>query len=293
MSSEQTPNDHVPPPEEQGSFFGVIIHSFFIIPFLIAVFCVLLFTAVKMLTSEKQSPYDLIEDVKVGGLTKRWQAAFELSKILANPKLIPQDARFKAELINAFEHSVNDDERVRQYLALAMGRSGDPEFFGPLTAHLGEEKETNLYAIIYALGMLRDKRAVPVLKEYINHPTARLRSAAVVSLGNIADPSAKEILKKALTDPEPNVQWGSAISLAQMGDDSGKGILAQLLDRTYLAKFPEVDLQEQNHLILAAIAATTNLKDPELLNILRKLATTDQNMKVRAAALELVNKIQK
>ena len=92
------------PPEEK-SFFGIIVHSFFVIPFLIAVLCVLLFTAITLLTKEQQTVYDYLEDVKVGGSTKRWQAAFELSKILANPDLIPKEERFAAQLISAFKKS--------------------------------------------------------------------------------------------------------------------------------------------------------------------------------------------
>lgn len=275
-----------PDPEaKKESFFGVIIHSFFIIPFLIAVFCVLLFAAVRLLTSENQTVYDLLEDVKTGGVTKRWQAAFELSKILANGPLTPQDQRFTDELISAFRHSEHDDDRVRQYLALAMGRSGKSEFFSVLTEKLSKEKEENLYAIIYALGMLRDPRAVAQLKPFAEHPQARLRSVTVASLGQIGDPGAKEILKKTLSDPEPNVEWGSAISLAQMGDQSGKHILAQLLNRKYLAKFPQVDTQEQTHLVLAAIDAAAKLNDPQLNQQIAQLAVQDANMKVRAAAM--------
>ena len=65
-----------PQEEKEKSFFSVIIHSFFVIPFLIAVFCVLLFTAVHLLTSEQQTVYDFLNDVKVGGATKRSQAPF-------------------------------------------------------------------------------------------------------------------------------------------------------------------------------------------------------------------------
>ena len=56
---------------DEKSFFGIIVHSFFIIPFLIAVFCVLLFVAMRVLTLEQHSAYDYLEDVKTGGLSKR------------------------------------------------------------------------------------------------------------------------------------------------------------------------------------------------------------------------------
>ncbi|HBO97359.1 MAG TPA: hypothetical protein DD648_04940, partial [Candidatus Omnitrophica bacterium] len=85
------------------------------VPFLIAVFCVLLFTAVYLLTKEQHSVYDFLTDIKTGGLTKRWQGAFELSKILADPRFVPQEERFFSGLIGAFEHARGDDDRIRQY----------------------------------------------------------------------------------------------------------------------------------------------------------------------------------
>lgn len=275
---------------EKGSpFFRVIVHSFFVIPFLIAVFCLLLFTAIHLLTSEKRTVYDYLEDVKTGGLTKRWQAAFELSKILANPDLIPGDERFTHELINAFEQARDDDPRVRQYLALAMGRTGHAEFLNPLLKGLQDEKEENLPAVIYALGMLGHKGAASRLYAYMEHPLARIRSITVAALGNLADPDSKDIIRKGLADSEPNVQWGAAVALAHMGDAAGKDILRRMLNREYLSNFSEVDAHEQDNLVIMAIEAAARLEDPLLNDQIRQLSQTDQNMKVRAAALRTVS----
>lgn len=286
------PEIKTPPTDgkEEKSFFGIIVHSFFIIPFLIAVFAVLLFTAVNLLTRERQTAYDYLEDVKVGGLTKRWQAAFELSKILANPRMVPLEERFREELAQAFRKSKGDDPKVRQYLALAMARTGHRNFAEPLIQALNDETDENRYAIIYALGMLRDRNAAPALLPYLDAPEARIRSVAVVALGNIQDERSKAALQKMLHDAESNVQWGAAISLAQMNDPSGKTVLANLLDRPYLAKFPEVDPQEQTQLMLAAIRAVGQIRDPELNARLKKISTSDQNMKVRAAAMEVLGR---
>ena len=263
--SELEPNPPVPQeiPETEKSFFNVIIHSFFVIPFLIAVFCILLFTAGHLLTREQQTVYDYLNDIKVGGATKRWQAAFELSKILATPAFVPQDDRFVSEMIKACKESEHDDPRVRQYLALAMGRTGKSEFLPPLLQHIEKEKEENLYAIIYALGMLREKRAVSTLSQYSAHPNPRIRSGVAVSLGVIGDYGAKEILKKALNDSEPNVKWGAALSLAQMNDASGKEILLKLLDRKYLSGFSAIDPQEQNQ-IFGGDCRAARVEVPEL-----------------------------
>ena len=46
------------------------------------------------MTSEPNSARDYLEDVKIGGTTKRWQGAFELSKLLSNPKMVPKDEMF-------------------------------------------------------------------------------------------------------------------------------------------------------------------------------------------------------
>lgn len=278
------------PAGQAGGFFKVIIHSFFVIPFLIAVFCVLLFTAIHLLTREQRSAEDYLADIKTGGLTKRWQGAFELSKILVNPKLVPANDRFFPELIDAFEHAKHDDDRIRQYLALAMGMTANPVFLQPLLNGLQEEKEVNLPALIYALGMLRQKEAAPALYPYLEHPQARIRSITVVALGNIADARSDSVLRKALADPEPNVQWGAAVSLAKMGDAAGKSVLMNMLDRGYLSKFPEVDAEEQNNLLLLAINAASPLEDVNLDERIAQLAKGDKNMTVRSAALDVTKR---
>ena len=267
------------------SFFGVIIHSFFVIPFLIVIFSVLLFAAVRILTMEQHTIYDYLSDVKTGSLSKRWQSAFELSKLMANPSRIPHDERFISELTGIFLHSKYDDNRVRQYLALAMGRTGNERFVEPLVKAVPEEKSENLYAIIYALGMLRDKKAATTIAPYLDDPNPRIRLVSVIALGDIADPKSTGPLKRALHDPEPNVQWDAAIALAKMKDLSGRDILLKLLDREYLSKFPEIDLEEQNHILLVAIEAATHLNDSKLNDAILRLSQGDPNMNVRKAAL--------
>ncbi|MBI4436182.1 MAG: HEAT repeat domain-containing protein [Candidatus Omnitrophica bacterium] len=264
----------------------MMMHSFIVIPFIIAVSCAMLVAAIRLLTREKQTVYDLLEDVKVGGATKRWQSAFELSKMLVNPGLIPEEESFTQEMTSTFRKSKQDDPRVRQYIALAMGRTGKATFFEPLTEDLLNEKQENLPAVIYAIGMLKDQRGAALLNQFLNHPDARIRSITVVALGNIAHPSSIDRLRKVLYDAEPNVQWGAAISLAKMGDGTGKPIILKMLDREYLSAFPEVDSEEQNYLLLSAIEAASLFDEPELNAELLRLSKTDSNMKVRSAALE-------
>ena len=279
-----------PETTEEKPFYKVIVHSFFVIPFLIAVFCLLLFTAVHMLTREQRTVYDYLEDVKTGGVSKRWQGAFELSRILANPKLVPKDERFTNVITAAFKQSQHDDDRVREYLALAMGRTGDKKFAQPLIDAMKEANEDTLSSLIYALGMLKSKNAVEHIATFLDHPNARIRSIAVVALGNIGDDKIVPLLQKSLGDVEPNVQWGAAVSLAQMGNNSGKDVLFQLMQRDYLKKFSEVDSDEQTNLILMAIDASTKLNESSLQKQIKLLADSDESMKIRTAALKTISK---
>jgi HEAT repeat protein len=284
-AAQTTKPENDTPPK---SIFGVIVHSFFIVPFFIAVFSVLLLLSVRMLTMEEQTVYDILNDVKTGGTTKRWQAAFELSKILANPDVIPDDERFGQELIHAFKEAQHDDDRVRQYLALAMGRTGLSRFVDPLMEGLDDQSEDNLYAIIYALGLLQDSRALPALYEYLDHPQARIRLAAVMAVGNIGDASSEKYLKSGLNDSDSNVQWDAAVALAKIGSDAGVGILSRMLDRSYLNNFPAVDQNEQNHILLVVIQSASGLKNKTLREKIRYLAENDGNMQIRRAAMEVV-----
>jgi hypothetical protein len=281
--------DNPPDATEEKPFLSVLMHSFFVIPFLIAVFCLLLFAAMYLLTSEKRSVYDYLEDVKIGGMTKRWQGAFELSKMLSNPKLVPTEEKFTREMIHAFKESIHDDNRVRQYLALAMGKTGRKDFLPVLTEALADEKEDNLAPLIYAIGSIREPSSAPALFPFMEHNNPRVRSVTATALGNIGSENSINILRKALNDHEPNVQWGSALSLARMGDATGQQILLNLLDREYLNKFPEVDPNEQNDLMLAVIDAAQKINSEPIRQQIKILSQSDKNMNIRSAALKFLS----
>ena len=285
MPYDPTTDDKNP---DKKSIFGVIVHSFFVIPFLLAIFSVLLFVSVRILTMEKKDVNDYLEDVNTGGLTKRWQSAFELSRILANPQMVPHDQKFITNMTTAFEKSKNDDDRIRQYLALAMGRSGIQEFEDILIKAVPGEKDENLYAIITSLGILQNEKAVPVLLNVLNSDNTHLRLAAVIALGNIGDHQTIEPLKRLLNDTENNIQWDAAIALAKMGDRSGKPIILNLLDRHYLEKFSHINSQDQARMMMVAITTTAPWHDPDIKNILKELFSNDKNMKVRALAHQVL-----
>ena len=269
---------------EQRSFISVIIHSFFIIPFLIAIFAGLLVVTWRILTNEPHSVYDYVADVKVGGATKRWQAAFELSKILADPDRTPDEQRFVDEMIGVFDASAHDDPRVRQYLALAMARTGNELFVEPIASAIADESEGSRFMLLVALGMFGDAAVLPELLPYLADQSGRVRSGAATAIGLAGNPAAVEPLQQALHDPEPGVQWDAALALARLGDLSGKTVLLRLLDRNHLAQFANVDDRDQNLLMATVIEVVAPLGDPDLEARIAELARDDVSLDVRRIA---------
>mgnify|MGYP001239943449 FL=1 len=273
------------PNPEKKSTLSVVIHSFFVVPFIIAIFSVIIFLVARILTAEPNTARDYLEDVKIGGTTKRWQGAFELSKILSNPKMVPKDERFVTEMISAFNYAEYDrDDRIRQYLAIAMGATGDIRYVETLLNALDESKPEIAKASAYALGNLGDRRAVEKIIGLLDSADPQIRLQAVIALGKISDPSSIPQLTKMLKDLEPNVRWDAAIALAKQKNASGKRILLDLLDRKYLDSFPNIDEIEQVQVLMVVINIVPMIQDADFRVSLEKLLESDSNLKVREAA---------
>ena len=265
----------------------VLFYSFFLIPFMIAIFGAIFFIFFRFLTFETDDASELLNQVKIGSASKRWQSAFELSKVFNKPEKIPTDMAFKNQMISAYNHSIHDDPLVRSYLALAMGVTKDDFYSEVLLNGLHDKNRESRLAAIQAIGMIGTKTATLQLKELVsntNYPDERL--AATISLGMIGDPNSIPLLRTLLDDEEPNIRWDSAIALAKMGDDSGAFIIENLLDRDYLNDFPKVDEIEKNQAIMIAIKVTSQLKDDRFITNLVGLAKSDMNLKIRDAAIK-------
>ena len=237
------------------------------------------------MTTEPNSARDYLEDVKIGGTTKRWQGAFELSKLLSNPKMIPKDEMFVNEMISTFEYSSNDrDKRIRQYLAIAMGATKDKRYSSTLINAIESTDIGVVQACAFALGNIGDTKAIEPLKKILSDSDPQVRLHGVIALGKIGGQSSIDPLRKMLTDIEPNIRWDAAIGLAKQKDSSGRSILLDLLDRKYLNSFPNVDEKEKVQVILVTISVSHFVQNQELKLKLERLMNEDLNLKIREAA---------
>ena len=276
---------------EKKSTLQVVVHSFFVVPLIIAVFAVMIFLFIRLMTSEPNSARDYLQDVKIGGTTKRWQGAFELSKLLSNPKMVPKDEMFVNEMISTFKYSSSDrDARIQQYLAIAMGATKDKRYTQTLIDAIKGSDEGVIQACAFALGNIGTIDAIDPLEKLLDNSEPQIRLHAVIALGKIGEPSTAPLLKKMLSDSEPNVRWDASIALAKQKDSSGRSILLDLLDRKYLNSFPNIDEKEKVQVILVAISVAHFIQNQELKTVLVDIKENDQNLKIREAARIALNK---
>ena len=276
-----------------------LFYSFFLIPFMLAIFGALFFFMFQFLTYEKNSPIDLLNNIQSGSATKRWQAAFELSNMLDKTEIDNKEL-FNNKLKSLFEKSQYDDPKVRAYLALAMGRTGNKEFGDVLIESLMDENPDVRLAIIKSLGMLNyDDSCKDLEKIIISSNNISEVLEATISLGLIGNLDYKNVLVGNLNHEEPNIQWDSAIALAKMNDSSGSKIIKLLLNRNYYKQFPSksdgsgLDLQEIEGCILTAISVSSILIHSDFKDDLLYLSINDQNIKIRDLALKTFNQYYK
>ena len=287
MSNTTTIESH----GNESSRIYTLFYSFFLIPFMIAIFGAVFFLLFRFITFETDDASELLNQVKIGSATKRWQSAYELSKVLNNPETIPQEMTFKNQMISAYDHSINDDPLVRAYLAIAMGATGDKFYGNELIKGLRDDARESRLAAIQAVGMVRSEEAVMDLIHIVKKSDYQdERLAATMSLGFIGDDRSIPMLNELLEDDEPNIRWDAAIALAKMGETSSVPIVENLMDRDYLMTFAELDYKEINKVIMTAIKTSSLVQDDRFEPRLIDLAKSDENLSIRDAAIKTLKK---
>ena len=267
-----------------------LFYSFFLIPLMITIFGVLFFFLFQILTYENQDPQHLLNNIKSGSLTKRWQSAYELSNLMKDQEKIPTDDLFVNQMISMYEKSIYDDSRVRTYLALAMGQTGNEKFGIILLDGLNDENLENRIAAIKSLGMIKfSPSAARLNKIVISDVDSQERLAAVISIGEIKDNSSKGPLILLLEDEEPNIRWDSAIALIKMNDSSGAYILEKLLRKDYYANYSNIDVNEVDNSMLTILALVSKYPLNIFKDELQFLAKEEKNIKIREFSMKILS----
>lgn len=267
-----------------------LFYSFFLIPLMITIFGVLFFFLFEILTYEDQDPQNLLNNIKSGSLTKRWQSAYELSNLMKDPEKVPVSDLFINQMISMYEKSIYDDDRVRTYLALAMGQTSNPRFGNSLIKGLEDEKLENRIAAIKSLGMIKFNLSIGKLNNIsISDRDIQERLAAVISMGEIRDKSSEDYLVSLLDDEEPNIRWDSAVALIKMNNVSGVNILEKLLDRSYYLNYSNINEIEINNSMLTILALVSQYPNIEFEDELEFLAMNEKNVKIKEFSMKILS----
>lgn len=273
--------------------------QFFLIPLAVVGITVMIYVGFRSLVTEQRTAQDYLSEVKNGGTDRRWPAAYELSKQMADPK-VRADRSLDAALVKAYQDAKDDDPRVRQYLALAIGQMDPPlpdAAVTALTTALGDSDSEARISAIWALGSSGDPAMVAKVGPLYQSDDAGIRKMTVYALGALPGDAQIDTLRTALRDSAPDVRWNAAVALARHGNKDGVPVLKQMLDRTYVQQTVKREVRQDEDqdpiadVMITGIRAVAALKDETLRPSVEGLSRQDSSMKVRAAALEALKAI--
>ena len=275
--------------------------QFFIIPLLVVGATVLVYVGFRSLLTEDRSAQEYLTDIQSGGSNRRWPAAYELSRLMGDPQFVKKQQMVLApQLIKAFAASGDDDARLRQYLALALGRLTPPipaEARRLLVEALNDKESQTRISAIWALGSTGDLTLAPQIERMYQSDDAGVRKMTVYALGSLPGDVGTTTLVKALDDAEPDVQWNAAVALARHGRHEGVNVLRRMLDRDYVQRAvtrqqqATDDIDPVGEVMITGLRAIAALKESSLSEPVKALSQADKNLKVREAATETLRTI--
>lgn len=268
-----------------------ILFQFVVFPLGIVLIGVFVFLLFGKLAANDASIPSYLSDIRSGSDHRKFQAAYELSKSIKRgeaaqyPNLAPQ-------LVELYRRAKDDDPRVRQYLALVMGKIGDRRATPALLEALGEPLvETRIYALA-ALAELRDPASVPAIANAARDEEKDVRKTALFTLGEIRDPRGVPAIAAALEDREADVRFNAALALSRFGDQRAAPTLRAMLDRSHLRGVPGMRPDQQDDALAAAISAYARLEGREAIAELQPIAERDPSIRVRSVAKSAIEQVR-
>ena len=268
--------------------------QFFLIPLAVVAITALGYAGFRRLMTDERSARDFLLEIQTGGSSRRWPAAYELSRMMADPD-VARDPALGPALIKAFEASKEDDPRVRRYLVLAIGRLTAPvpgQVAPALIAALQDADSETVISAIWALGSLGDSSVVPQLAEMYQSSDSGIRKMTVYALGALPGDRQIRVLSTALNDSVPDVQWNAAVALARHRSHEGVPVLRRMVDREYVTRTvkrtasAEDDVDPVGEVMISALQAISALQETSLRQRVTDLSQGEPNLRVRQVAME-------
>ena len=283
-----------PAPEEVEKSDWRVVLQFFLVPLALVAVLVTVFFGLQVLRARHPDPRTTLDDLRSkGGFLlpwvgdpKRWQSGYDLSLLLRAGG--GSGAPLLQDLAAAFgEARRSGDVKLARYLALALGRTGDPRAGAALASGLEDADEEIRLFSAWGLTQIGDATALPGLRRAAGSDSdGGVRKMAVFALGQLGDRAGASVLREALADRDTDVRWNAAIALARLDDPSGEDVLIEILERsmTQSARPERTAPSDDLSPVLNAIRALALLHDERSRAALERAARSAGDEEVRATA---------
>ena len=270
---------------EEKSDWKVVL-QFFIVPLGLVAVLVSVFFGLQVLRTRHPDPRATLEHLKDpsrfllpwAGDPKRWQSGYDLSLVVRSGTG-DGGAALAPEMAAAFREA-GADPKLRRYLALALGRSGDARAVPALKEGMQDPDGATRLFCAWGLMQIGDRSSFPELRAAVGDRDEGVRTMAVFALGELGDHEGVDALRSALSDATVSVRWNAALSLARLGDRSGESVLIGILEGGESGAGEPVDTSAR----LNAIRALALLKDDAARAALKRAAESGQGDEIRATA---------
>lgn len=259
----------------------------FIVPALIVAVALGIFLLGTIAIQHPKSAEQYLQELKSDSTNKRWQAAFELSRILSQGEKLPVNEGIRSQLVQVFTESKKDDPRIRQYLALVLGHLKEKSAVPALSEAVKDESNDVKIYSLWALGNIEEEAGGAAALEALSESDLGVQRMAVGALSALRYKPARAALAKNLDNPSQALRYDSAVALARLKDERAVPTLLEMLSLKPGDK-PEDEITQSAK--LAAIDGAAEIKNAKLREKVVELSKKDPDLKVRDAALKAPKK---
>ena len=270
--------------------------GFFILPMLLVFGAIGVFLLFGLIAHEDKSVDEYLAEVTGGGINEPWQGAFGLANKLAQDESLYRDPGIARRIAAALGHPSAQAPRVRIFLLLALGSVGHESSIPVVVEYLDDpnaDVRLNAIVAISKIGVPAAIATAPQVAERLNDDDETVRGYSAYVLGTLENGEVIKPLEVALNDPVGQVRWNAAVALARLGTDTGRAELHRMIDRDYLMTIDELNLQQQQDAMIAAIQAFAMIGVDSALGELTDVRDNDPDLRVREAARAALNSMHR
>jgi len=195
------------------------------------------------------------------------------------------------KLLTAFRSKRTRETDTRRFLSLALGHFNCQQAVPYLIKEIQPPNQPSpdlRLDVLFSLGMLQNPDAISALVEETRNEQADVRQAAADGLGRMGDRSVINDLKKLLDDPNFEVEWSAALALANLGSSAGGQSLGKILNTEFIDSLEAMNEQRRERIMVPSIRAISRLRIAGFEEELKKIGSSDRNLRVRSAALRTI-----